>query len=203
MRVVPGIGLHGSAHGSASDAHIAVAGKVAGAGSHAAEHGVGIACIEAVGLAGDGVAFVNEGVAVLAAAGIERRERGEAAHAKHGFYVFLADEAAAVADAAPEAEQEARHARRPGPRHGKEGHLLEAQAGVAGGRDGVDLLLADEQRDAVTAGGENFADSNAGKEVAAGAAAGDEHVGGLWRGSVHERIQSWGVQRRPRRITGS
>ena len=80
---------------------------------------------------------------------------------------------------------------------------------MTGGGEGVDFFLADEEKDFVATSFEDLRDGDAGIEVTAGAAAGDEDGRGLFGGRRlgHAGIGGvgyiWGVQRDFLRITGS
>jgi len=95
---------------------------------------------------------------------------------------MIADDLAAALGALPQAFEEADHLGRPWLWHGEEGHLLEPQLFVAAGGEGVDLLLADEQGDIVTAFGEHLAHGDAWKQMTSRASARDEDMDvGLFR----------------------
>ena len=151
-----GILVRGEGHvgpdGGADGADVGVGGEVGAAGVEAEEDGGGVAGVEFVGFAGDGIGLVDEGLAAFFFAGVEGSERGEATHAEDGGDLMLADEFAAGAVAGPEGAEEADHFRRPRAGHGEGREGGEGEVGVTGGSEGVDFFLADEQEDLMAAG---------------------------------------------------
>lgn len=127
-----------------------------------------------VGAAGSGVGVVDEGFEAEFVGGVDGRERGEAAHAEDGVGVEGLDDGFAAADGAPEPPEEWEHFGGEGRGFGDGGDGLEFQVGVFCGGFGIDFFLGDEEEDFVALGAEGFGDGDAGEEVAAGAATGDD-----------------------------
>jgi hypothetical protein len=129
---------------------------------------------EHVGAAGAGVGIVDEGLFSELVSGVNGRQRGEAAHAEHGVGSELADDFFRGLDRLVERQEEGQHLRGEsrGLRDG--GDDTEIQVRVFRGGLGIDFLLGNEQQRLVALGEEGFGDGDAGKQVAAGAAAGDE-----------------------------
>ena len=167
---------HRAADGRAHHTDIGMLRKERFAGFEAAQDDVGVAGVEFVRLAWDGVALVDERAALFFFAGKQRRKGGEASHAEHHAHLVLADDLAAALRALPQPFEKAHHLRRPRLRHGQEGHFLESQFLVTAGSEGVDLLLADEQSHLVPALRQHLAHGDARKQMPPRATARDEDV---------------------------
>ena len=128
---------------------------------------------------------MDQRAAFFAAAGDDRRERGETAHAEHDLRFVFPDERACGVHAFEGAGEERDHLRRPRLRHREERQAFEVEIRVAGGSEAVDFLLADEQRHIMAARGEHFADGDAGKQMTARATARDEDMETLFRSLRH------------------
>jgi hypothetical protein len=106
--------------------------------------------------------------------GVNGRQRGEATHAEHGIGSEFADDFFRGLDRLVERPEEGDHLR--GERSGFRDRRddLEIQVWVFRGCLGVDFLLGNEQQRLVALREESFGYRDAGKQVAAGATAGDE-----------------------------
>ncbi len=127
-----------------------------------------------VGAAGTGVRIVNEGFQAELVAGVNRRQRGEAAHAKHRIRAEAAQKRLATTDGAPGFPQKRQHPRRERRRFRHGGHCFEAQVRVFRRGFGIHLLFGNEQHDLVTARAQGFCHGDSGKQVAARATTGDD-----------------------------
>ena len=173
------------ADGGAGDADGA-AGEEGGGGFHAEEDLIAEAAGEDVGAARAGVGIVDEGAAAGAAAGVDRGQGGESAHAEDGAGSGLAEDGLAALGRGAHAPEEADHSGREGGGFGDGREGAEVEVRVFGGGFRIDGFFRDEQGGMVAAAQQFLRHRNAGEKVAAGAAAGDEdvHVGSHegWRG---------------------
>lgn len=114
--------------------------EVGGAGCKADEDGVAEAGREAIGLAGDGIGFVNEGAESEFASCHGWGEGRESAHAEDGIRLEAAEQLEALPAGFPEAPEEPGHGRRERAGHGDGREFFEAEVVMALGGEGIDLL---------------------------------------------------------------
>ena len=129
---------------------------------------------ENIRTAGASVRIVDEGFPAEPVPCVNGWERGEAAHAEDGVGSEFADNAFRCPYGLQKRPEEGDHFKRKRGGLCDGGDKLEGEVRVFRGCLGVDFLLGNEKQRFVTLGEEGFRDGDSGKEVAAGAAAGDE-----------------------------
>ena len=168
-------------HGRAGDgAH--PPGKGGFADLEAEQNAVGPACGKTVGAAGDGIRLVQEAGDLPEARREERRGRSEPTHSKNGGGLVARVKLAAGGEALPSALQEAGKGRGEDGGHADGGEFLPAELGMVPQGHGVDLLLGDEQKHAVSALVECLGHGKPREEVPPRAAAGDDELFGNGHG---------------------
>lgn len=133
----------------------------------------------AVCFAGQGVGIMHIGAEAHIVPGFNGGQAGKATHAQYHICPLLADDGAAAAVCAEELPEEARHAQGEGGWLGNGGYGVELEVAVFAGGFGIHLFAGDEQHGVVPHAAELLCHGNAGEEVAACAAAGDDDVHGL------------------------